>query len=262
MNIGKTITNGAILLRGAIAQNAPAILTGISISSYIAAIALTANGTAKVISSYKTLKVNELTIEELPPKEIAKHFVKPYIPAAVMATLGTACAIGAHKVSARRYAALYAVATVAADTVKDYQKVLPDILGDKKATKAEEAVNSQALTRAPQFDETIVHNTGRGSTLCYDSLSGRYFYSSSEHIRKAQNDINEELMLCDFSFCKSLNDFYDVLGLETIGIGDDLGWNCNTPLRVIFASDTINKDGQVMPVLVVRYDVTPRFRDL
>ena len=87
-------------------------------------------------------------------------------------------------------------------------------------------------------------------------MSGRYFKSTIEKIRQAENDINYRLNRED---SVSLNELYDLLGLDSIDIGDRVGWNLRdkSDLLDIRFSSTISKDGEA--VLVMSYDVVPTF---
>ena len=56
----------------------------------------------------------------------------------------------------------------------------------------------------------------------------------------------------------SLNEFYDAIGLEQTGIGDDLGWNINRDgLIEIEFSSQLTEDDQ--PCVVIDYHIAPRY---
>jgi hypothetical protein len=95
--------------------------------------------------------------------------------------------------------------------------------------------------------------TGKGDTLCYDTISGRYFKSDIEKIRKIVNDLN--LRLRDENSI-SLNEFYYEFGLDSIKIGDDIGWNIsiNGYIEPHFSSQ-LASDGT--PCLVLDYMCGP-----
>ncbi|MBQ5562679.1 MAG: hypothetical protein IIT39_04770 [Clostridia bacterium] len=72
-----------------------------------------------------------------------------------------------------------------------------------------------------EVESTAIVTTGYGDTLCYETLSGRYFYSDIEKIRAAVNRANK--IILEESYI-SLNEFYDELDLGHTGIGDSIGW--------------------------------------
>ena len=73
--------------------------------------------------------------------------------------------------------------------------------------------------------------TDKGNTLCFDSLSGRYFKSDIDKIKRAVNNLNRELT---YDMYVSLNDFYDELDLDHTKIGDELGWNLDDGLIDVY----------------------------
>jgi hypothetical protein len=85
-------------------------------------------------------------------------------------------------------------------------------------------------------------------------MSGRYFKSDREVIKKAENELNRQMLSDTYV---SLNEFYDLIGLNRITIGDDLGWYVNDGyLKLQFSSHLAN-DGT--PCLVIDYIVAPRY---
>ena len=96
--------------------------------------------------------------------------------------------------------------------------------------------------------------TGKGEVLCYDAISGRYFKSDVDKIRKAENILNKKLM--NDMYC-SLNDFYDLVGLPFTQLGFELGWNVNDSLVEIEFSTQLSEDD--IPCVVVDYSVTPKY---
>ena len=94
-----------------------------------------------------------------------------------------------------------------------------------------------------------------GNTLCYDAVSGRYFKSDIETIRKAVNELNRR-MLRENYVC--LNEFYGEIGLPYTNLGDDIGWSIDRDgLIELDLSSQLAEDGT--PCLVISYRVTPRF---
>ena len=64
--------------------------------------------------------------------------------------------------------------------------------------------------------------TEKGNTLCRDSISGRYFKSDIDKIKKVVNELNRQLIHQNYI---SLNEFYYELGLDSTKNGSYLGWN-------------------------------------
>jgi hypothetical protein len=85
--------------------------------------------------------------------------------------------------------------------------------------------------------------------LCYDMLTGRYFLSSAEKLRKAENRVNKELN--NFMYA-SLSLFYEEVGLPPTTYTDTVGWQGNENLEVNLT--TVLSDDE-KPCLAV--DFTP-----
>ena len=114
-------------------------------------------------------------------------------------------------------------------------------------------MNEDRLKKDP-VEKKEVCITDKGTTLCYDVLSGRYFNSDREFIKRAENEINRMINLDMYA---SLNDFYDVLGLEHVKLGDQLGWNLDKGLLEIDFDTKMATNGQ--PCLVIDYNVAPDY---
>lgn len=260
MKLNPNITKALVSARRLVADKAPEILTGMAVGGYLTAIGLSIKATIDAVHTYDELGIDKLTKENA--SMVVAKVARPYIPALVVAAVSTACCIGARNVSARRYAALNAAFTIAETTLADYQKTLPQVVGEKKAARVEEAVTTSLATPAMSgFREDVAENTGHGTTLCYDATLGGYFYSSSERIRQAVNDVNESI-LSSFGMTASVNDFYHSLGRKLVEYGDDLGWNVDHLLNVKFSSDLVSRNGEMAPLLIIRYEVSPTYRDL
>ena len=105
------------------------------------------------------------------------------------------------------------------------------------------------LAKNPLNKEVII--AGNGAVLCYDSLTGRYFNSSVETLRKAQNDINAEAIMNQYA---SQNDFYRMVDLPLLALGEEAGWRPDNLLELDFSTQ-LTEDGR--PCLVVGYSTAP-----
>ena len=85
-------------------------------------------------------------------------------------------------------------------------------------------------------------------------FSGRYFKSDIEKIKKAECELNRQ-MLDDMYV--SLNDFYYEIGLDSVKLGDELGWNVDSGYIDLSFSSQLASDGT--PCLVIDYSVAPRY---
>ena len=178
---------------------------------------------------------------------------KCYIPSAVTGALSVACLIGASAVSLKRNAALATAYTISETALKDYREKAVEVVGEKKEQAIRDAIAKDKLTGNPVDDKQIVM-TGSGDTLCYDVLSGRYFRSDIEKIRKAINDLNRDMLSEQYV---SLNDLYYAIGLPDIKLGNDLGWNIDKGYIEVQFGSHLAANGT--PCLVLAYTVAPQY---
>lgn len=237
-----------------LSKHSPEILVGLGISGMVATTILAVRATPKAIKLIEQKADEEGCLpSEIKVTEKVKLCWKCYIPAAISGVTSVACIIGANSVNARRNAALAAAYTLSDSALHEYRDAVVDTIGEEKEKIVHEKVAKKHLEKNPDTNADVIV-TERGDTLCYDSLSGRYFYSDPESIREAVNDLNE-CMLNDIYV--SLNEFYDNLGLERTKLGDDLGWSTyDGQVRISFSSQLSARN---KPCLVLDYKVAPRY---
>lgn len=243
-------------------DKSPEILTGFGVAGLITTVVLTARGTIQACeivaeeeetrqAAFDKNAPDDAIYPEMSKLDIAKLTWKCYIPTVIMSGTSIACIIGAHNVSARRAAALSSLYSLSESALNEYKEKTKDLLGEKKESQLREKLAEDRLSANPVEKSTIIE-TGRGDTLCYEVMSGRYFKSSMEAIRRAENDFNQQLLGGDY--CLSLNELYGLLGLDYIGLGEEVGWTANRMLRFNFLSKLASNG---TPCLVVDYDVRP-----
>lgn len=231
----------------------PEILTGIGVAGMITAIITAVAATPKALSLIEEKK-KEKKVEDLSPVETVKTVWFCYIPTTITATLSIACVIGASKVNMKRNAALAAAYSLSETALKEYKDKVVEVVGEKKCEKIKDEIAKDKIVSDPvSLKEVII--TDKGQTLCYDALSGRYFKTDIDSVRKAENNLNQKMLMEDYV---TLNDFYYELGLDNIELGDDLGWTyTNTGLINLEYSSQLASDGT--PCLVVGHRTPPRY---
>lgn len=234
-------------------KRSPEILTGIGIAGMITTTILAVRATPKALELIEEQKEEE-SVDELSSFEVVKVAWKPYIPAMVTCVVSTACLIGASSVNTKRNAALATAYKLSETALSEYREKVVETIGEKKERIVRDKVAEERVKKNPvSKNEVIV--TGNGKTLCFDPISGRYFMCSIETIKRAENDLNKQ-MLHDISGYVSLNEFYDELGLDHTSVGDDLGWNTDRLIDINFSSQ-LNDNGE--PSVVLDYLVAPKY---
>lgn len=237
-----------------LSKRSPEILVGIGIAGMITTTVLAVRATPKALKLIEEEKKEE-QIEKLTPIETIKVAWKPYIPAVVTGVSSIGCLIGASSVSARRNAALYSAYKLSETALSEYKEKVVENFGEKKEKVIRDKVAEKRVSENPVTESNLII-TDKGHTLCYDPLSGRYFKSDIELIRKAVNNLNEQMINDIFGYV-SLNDFYDEIKLGHTDTGDDLGWNISKGQIKIDFSSQIASNGE--PSIVLDYLVAPRY---
>lgn len=236
-----------------ITKHSPEILTGIGIAGMITTTVLAVKATPKAIRLIEEAK--EEKGEDLTKAETIKTCWKAYIPAAAICVASTACLIGASSVSIRRNAMLATAYKLSETAFSEYKEKVVETIGDEKEKVVREKVSEERIKKNPITKNEIIM-TDYGDTQFYETLSGRYFKSDIEQIKKVVNYLNKD-MLQDMFGTISLNEFYDELELERIDLGDELGWRVDKGLIEIDFTSKIADNGK--PCVVLDYINAPYY---
>jgi hypothetical protein len=239
-------------IRGAITKHSPEILTGIGIAGMITTTIMAVRATPKALILIEERK-EEIDVDKLTPIELIKTTWTCYIPAAITGGLSIICLIGASSVNARRNAALATAYTLSESALKEYQEKVIETIGEKKEQTVRDAIAKDRIDKNPVSSREVII-TEKGNTLCYDAISGRYFKSDIDKLKKVENELNRRMR--DEMYI-SLNEFYYEIGLNPISIGDDIGWNIDRGYIELNFSSQLTDDGN--PCLVIDYQVAPRY---
>lgn len=235
----------------AISAHSPEILMGIGIAGMVTTTVLAVGATPKALKLIEKAK-QEIGTDTLTPAETVKVAWKCYIPAAVTGVSSIVCLIGSSRVNAKRNAALATAYKLSETALSEYKEKVVEVLGEKKEQAIRDKIDQDHLDKDPVSKKEVII-TGRGSSLCYDYQSGRYFDSDIESIKRAVNEINRRMLVHDYV---SLNEFYDELGLAHTRTGDELGWRIDRGYIQEQFSSGISEDGR--PCLVLSYSVAPQ----
>ena len=239
-------------VRTVIKKHSPEILTGIGIAGMITATVMAVKATPKALTLIDEKK-EEQNVDKLTTVETVKTVWYCYIPSAVSIAVSILCLIGASSVNVRRNAALATAYTLSESALKEYKDKVVETIGEKKEQAVRDSIAKDKIEKNPVSKNEVII-TNKGDMLCYDAISGRYFKSDIDKLKKAENELNKR-MLNEMSV--SLNDFYYEIGLDGIGIGDNIGWNINKGFIALQFSSQLTEEGT--PCLVVDYSVVPDY---
>ena len=232
-------------------KRSPEILVGVGIIGMVVTTITAVGATPKAIRMVDEKEIKDG--KRLTKKEVIATTWKCYLPSAITGVCSVACIIGANSISIRRNAALAAAYAISVQDLADYKKKALEVVGEKKEQAIRDEIAKEKLANAPLETNRIVM-TGKGETLCYDPLSGRYFKSDIEKLRKAENIANKRMR---DEVRITLNEFYYEIGLPEIDIGERMGWDIDKGYIDLEFSSQLAADGT--PCLVMGHHKPPTY---
>lgn len=234
-------------------DNSSTILTGVGAVGTVTTAYLTGKASFKAAKTIRDeqfrINLHELDQHELTLQEKVKLVWTHYIPPTVAGVTTVAAVIGANRISAKRAAAMAAAYAVTEGKLNDYKDKALEKFGVKKTDDiqgelAQDAVNANPVGR------NVVYVTNGGDVLFHDTYTGRYFNSTMETVRRAENDVNFELNNGGYM---SLNEFFEKVGLPRTGMGEEIGWTAGMNLKVSYTTAMAEGD---RPCISLDYKVT------
>ena len=233
-------------------KHTPEILMGFGIAGMLTTTVLAVKATPKALKLIEEKK-EELQTDKLTVGETIKTTWKCYAAPLAIATVSTTCLIGSCKVNNKRNAVLATAYKLAETAHKEYRDKVIETIGEKKEQAIEAKVAQEKIKKDPVGSKEVII-TDRGNMLCYDSISGRYFKTDIDKVKRGVNEINRRMT---YNMYVSLNEFYSEIGLKSTEIGDDLGWNLDQGLIKINYSSALTEHDE--PCLVLNYNVAPKY---
>ena len=246
IDLGKIVDSSKKFL----SKRSPEIMIGIGIALGISSTVSAVKATPKALTLIEERKL-DLNEEELSPIEIVRTTWPCYIFPAITGLMSVFFIVGSNSIHSRRNAAIATAYTLSEAALTEYKGKVIETLGEKKERLVRDAIAKERIEKDPVAKKEVII-TDRGDSLCYEPLSGRYFKSDIEKIRRAINEINQSLL---FDSYISLNDFYEKIGLEETKLGYDLGWNIDQSLIEVDFSSQLASDGT--PCLVMDFVKPP-----
>ena len=239
-------------IKSTLSKRSPEILTGIGIAGMITTTILAVKATPKAMRLLEE-RYGDNNGHPIPKKEVVRTCWKCYIPSAVTGAASISCLIGASKVNLKRNAALATAYKLSETALAEYKEKVVETIGEKKEKEVRSKVaKSKVENNPPKSNEVIL--TGKGKTLCFEVISGRYFESDIDTIKQVENKINHKLLRND---TLSLSEFYYELGLTATSISDDMGWRVDNGLINLYFSSQLTPEGE--PCVVIDYGTLPRY---
>ena len=234
-----------------LSDHSPEILTGIGLSSMIACTVLAVKATPKALMMIEREEYERKERIENNKEKLALIW-KEYIPAASFGVCGIACVICGCVIHNKRNATLAAAYAMTERAFLTYKDKVIETIGEKKEKDVRAKIGQDEVDKKPTGTTQVII-TPKGNTLIMDSLSGRYFRSDLDAIKKAVNDLNRQMTYQNYI---SLNEWYSEIGLEQVKHGDDMGWNLDGGLIELDYGTELAENDE--PCIYLDYRIPPR----
>jgi hypothetical protein len=236
-----------MILRAAekfVIDNSPGILTGLGVAGAVTTAVLT----GKAAWNSAIIVDREVASDYPTAKDKIALVWKEFIPPAAVGLVTVAAIIGANHVGTRRTAAITAAFKLSEQLNDDYKKKVLETLGIQKEEKLRSDLAAQKMAENPP-PQGMILVTG-SNVLFLDELTGRYFENTMEKVERAVNEINHQVNNYHHA---SLSDFYYKIGLHPTVFSDDMGWNSDELLDVVYSPTMY--EGR--PAIMIGYNNQP-----
>lgn len=201
------------------------LLAAGGICGAIGGVISSAIGTAKAIK--KIEKAKQEKGDDLTALETAKEVVPCYIPAATLLTMSVSCqALGVK--NTMKLGATLASSKMMLDRVtqeyEDYKEESAKKMTEKEVLDVKNRVADRAIERSSfkDYDRAVDTTSPYVYLPWIDLVSGQEFMAPMNEIESAINELNRQMLNEQYV---SVNEYLDILGLDHIMIGDELGWH-------------------------------------
>jgi Family of unknown function (DUF6353) len=256
------VSIGGLINKGKhfVGENSTTILTSMGVSGVVTTAILTGRASFKaaLIIDEETKKLKEKHPDDVADPRMNRDLsttdkvklVWPlYIPPVVAGASTITAIIAANQIASKRVAGLVMAQTLSEKTFQEYKEKVRERFGANKDRDIRDSMAQDRVNKNPVNSREVIF-AGTGEVLCFDIATGRYFQSSVEEIKKAENKINYEILNHMYA---SLSQFHDYIGLPTTPYTESVGWNTNN-LCEVSISGVMSND---KPCLAVDFHFPP-----
>ena len=205
-------------------SNGSTILTFISVIGLVGTVAASIKATKKASNIRE--KAEQKKGDKLTNLETLKVIFPEYCLPIALGASTIACMVSANVLNKKNKLLLFQHILFLTDHIKNIRKKQTIYLGMRLIKKIKEALKKDTVERVPPwlFPPNGFEDTYKNCEefLFYDEYSKKFFKATINEIQMAEYNLNR-----DFAFrgISSLNDFYNLLGLDQERTGYILGWS-------------------------------------
>jgi len=170
-------------------------------------------------------------------KDRAKAVWPLYVPTVISGT-GTIASIAmSNKISSGRTAAAVSAYALTERAFSEYKEKVVEQIGENKELAIRDKIAEEKVQRNNPA-KTIV--LGSGQVLCCELYTKRYFMCDMETLKRTTNEINAAIIS---DLYVNLDVFYDSVGLPHTSHSNELGWDSDRLLELVFTT-VLSEDGR------------------
>lgn len=211
-----------------IRSNSPAILAGLGVSGVVGT-AYLSHRTGYEVGLRDAVGGKPVTL-----KDRFKKDWKVYIPPVIAGVVTAGCIIGAVKIGNRRTAAITAAYSLSEKAFVEYKDKVAEKIGERKAQSVRDEIAQEKVSASAPGREIVL--IGHGPVPCCELHTMRYFQGDMETLRRAQNEINDRILTCDYA---SLSEFYTLIGISPTEDSGNFGWDHSRGLMRLDITTTL-----------------------
>lgn len=246
-----------------------------SILSIASSVGVIATSISAVYATPKAIRLIENDKNSKPDsdvytkKDVIFSCWKCYVPSICLGTATIFCILGSNVLGKKEYAALMNSYILMSKSYDAYKNRVKEIAGDDVHENIMKDIVKENCSDVHIYVPDImgVHSLDLDNDLdsenlytFYDRFSNRYFETTISRVLQAEYHLNRNFVL---SGVMEVNRFYEFLGIETIEVGEQLGWCINDEMYWIDFDHTIaniedgSEDGAEVVIIDMIYDPLP-----
>lgn len=243
-----------------IVKHAPGILCGFGTGGVGLALVLMAKKAPDAKKDFDAEKAKWEATEDKEKRNKADYIFKlvrigaqHYWVVISVATGAVLCFWLANRINFKRLMSALTALGISTKGKEELEEKIKELDGEKHLQKIKDEIDADRIKNDPPVQDKII-DTGLGTHLCYEAITGRYFYSNIERIKRAVITCRDYLQKDGYL---SVNDWFCELNLDTTDL--QLCWTAESIDEVndfdIETSSQLTPEG--VPVLVIRYQTNP-----
>lgn len=232
-----------------LSRNSSTILTCVGGVGVVATVVTAVKATPKAMALIEEAK--EEKGADLTKVETVITAAPAYITTVVLGVSTLACIFGANALNRHQQASMMSAYALLENSYKEFKAKVKELYGEGTV----DVVRGEIAKDHYKDTDIQIHDDKQ---LFYDDFSGRYFESTMENVLNAELKINRMLAQDTGVY---LNEFYDLLGIETIEYGDYMGWSSFALVEMYWWSwiefrheKVVMDDGLECTIIIMEYE--------